>query len=72
MLAGMDWKTVISELVKLGYSQARIASECGCGQATVSDIYCGQTTDPKFTTGQALIELHKRVTRGSRRKARTA
>lgn len=59
----MNWPNVIGELSELGYTQPRIAEECNCGQATVSDLARGETTDPRFTTAQALLDLLERARR---------
>lgn len=60
----MDWKSLIAELQRSGLSQPRIAAECGCGQATISDLASGTTKDPRHTLGEALKELAKRVRAG--------
>lgn len=65
----MNWSDVISELSKLGYTQARIAEKCNCGQVTVSDLSCGKTTDPKYSTAQALLTLLQKARKEAKRKA---
>lgn len=56
----MDWTKVIGELADMGYTQPKIATECLCGQATVSDLASGKTTDPRFGTALMLLALlHK-------------
>ena len=55
----MSWKTIIAEIQKRGLSQAQIASACKCGQATISDLAKGSTSEPRHKLGQALIVLAK-------------
>jgi transcriptional regulator with XRE-family HTH domain len=54
----MDWTQIISELKGAGFSQARIAEKCGCGQATISELAMGRTKDPQHSLGQKLLDLH--------------
>lgn len=54
----MDWTQIISELKGAGFSQARIAEKCGCGQATISELAIGRTKDPQHSLGQKLLALH--------------
>lgn len=68
----MDWKQVIGELTAHGYTQPEIAEQCDCGQATVSDLATGKTTNPKFNTAQALLALRDRARKEAKRKARAA
>jgi len=63
----MNWVQVIGELVNLGYTQPRIADECKCGQATISDLARGATSNPRFTTAQALLALLTRARRQAKR-----
>ena len=57
----MDWKLLIADLRAHGLSQPQIAARCNCGQATISDIASGKTTDPRHSLGQALRELHAEI-----------
>lgn len=59
----MDWKNVISELVSDGYTQPQLAHLCNCSQTTISELATGKTSQPRFSTGDALIKLHKKVQR---------
>lgn len=63
----MDWKQIIGQLQASGLSQPQIAARCGCGQATISDLASGKTSDPRHSLGQALRELHHEVTGDERR-----
>ena len=59
----MDWKIIIAEIQRHGQlTQPQIALECGCGQATISDLAGGKTEQPRHSLGEALIALHRRVT----------
>lgn len=66
----MDWKKLLKDISAAGYSQARIATELGGKpQSWVSDITRGRYADLKWTDGQALIRLHRRVTKASSRQS---
>lgn len=68
----MNWTHVISELGKLGYSQPRIAQECACAQATVSDLATGETKNPRFNTAQALLDLLEKARAAAGKQKRAA
>jgi transcriptional regulator with XRE-family HTH domain len=53
----MDWKSLIAELHKHGFTQPQIAAICGCGQATISDLANGKTTEPRHSLGEDLRRL---------------
>lgn len=53
----MDWKTLIAELVQLGYTQPEIARECRCGQSTISDLANGKSSEPRHSLGEDLKGL---------------
>ncbi len=63
----MDWPSLITDIQKRGLSQMQIAAICGCGQATISDLYKGTTAEPRFALGQQLIVLAKASDRELRR-----
>lgn len=56
----MNWKTLIADLVAAGITQPQIAKQCGCSQATVSELANGVTLQPRYPLGAALVALHKR------------
>lgn len=62
-MPSMDWKTIISELVDEGYTQPQIAAQCGCSQTAISELSTGKTAQPRFDTGHALQQLHKKAMR---------
>lgn len=54
----MDWKNIIAEIQSHGkLTQPQIATKCGCGQATVSDLAKGNTEQPRHSLGVALLAL---------------
>lgn len=57
----MNWKKLIAEVGATGLSQPQIAAMCGCGQATISDLVNGKTSDPRHSLGEALRALRARV-----------
>lgn len=57
----MDWKLVITDLQREGYTQPQIAEKCQCSQSTISELYSGRTAQPRFDLGLRLQALHKRV-----------
>lgn len=60
----MNWQTVITDIKSgLGITQAQLAKRIGIAQASVSDIERGIVKDPRYTTGNALIELHRKAAR---------
>lgn len=64
----VEWKRLIQELLDAALTQAEIASRCGVKQSTVSDLYRLPERTPNYDFGRALIDLHKRTTRASKRK----
>lgn len=59
----MDWKNVISDLVAEGFTQPELASLCKCSQTAISELATGKTSQPRFSTGAALLKLHKKSRR---------
>lgn len=60
----MNWQTVITDIKSgLGITQAQLAKRIGIAQASVSDIERGIVKDPRYTTGNALMELHRKAAR---------
>lgn len=53
----IPWSTIIRSLTGAGLTQPEIAQFCGCGQSTISDLARGATTDPRTSTGLALLGL---------------
>ena len=63
----MNWKTLIAELIASGMTQAEIAARCGCKQTTVSELFRGITTDPRYALGEKLKKLHAAKKRSANR-----
>lgn len=60
----MNWQTVITDIKSgLGITQAQLARRIGITQASVSDIERGIVKDPRYTIGNALMELHRKAAR---------
>lgn len=47
---------MLADLVALGWSQARIAGECGTSQATIFRLTQG--ANPRYAVGKAIEALH--------------
>ncbi len=55
------WKEIISDLKQAGWTQARIAQAVGVEQPTVSDLFNGRISQPRWDSGDKLKKLHRRV-----------
>lgn len=54
----INWPKIIGALVEnAGLTQPEIARLCECGQSTISDLFRGNTTDPRTSTGLLLLGL---------------
>lgn len=62
IMLGMDWKKLISDLQAHGLTQAEIGKRVNAAQPTICDIAHGRITDPRFSVGDRLRALHRRVT----------
>ena len=56
----MNWNNLIFELQSAGITQSEMAMECGCSQATISELLCNPTKQPAHPLGEALIKIHAR------------
>lgn len=56
----MDFKALLADLQRAGLTQAQIADACACRQSTISDLARGETEQPRFSVGSALIDLRNR------------
>lgn len=54
----MDWKKLLGDLERVGWTQTRIAERCGVSQAAVSELSRGISKQPRFAFGQSLVALH--------------
>ena len=62
----MNWKALIHDLVRAGWTQAQIAKEIGISQSTVAGILAGDQKDMKWHNGERLRALHRRVCSSTR------
>jgi predicted transcriptional regulator len=54
----MDWKEIIDmAMQRNGLTQVQLAERVQCGQATISDLRNGATTEPRYSLGRRLLEL---------------
>lgn len=60
----MKWQTVITDIkAGLGITQAQLAKRIGVAQASISELERGVSKDPRYTTGSALMDLHRKALR---------
>lgn len=71
IMLAMDWKKLISDLQAHGLTQAEIGKKVNAAQPTICDIAHGRITDPRFSVGDRLRSLHRRVTASARAKPST-
>lgn len=65
----MNWQSIVSDLMHHAQlKQSEIAALCECGQASISELYTGQTLNPSSKLGFALLDLHTRKVKRARRK----
>lgn len=60
-IACMNWKALIQDLLRKGWTQAQIAKEIGISQSTVAGILAGDQKDMKWQNGERLRALHGQV-----------
>jgi transcriptional regulator with XRE-family HTH domain len=66
----MNWPELIQDLRAAPMTQAQIAAIVDVDQSTISDLSRGLTEHPNSKTADRLRELHKRVLRRAKSKAR--
>ncbi len=54
---------MIETLISLGWTQRGIADEIGVGQSTIAEVLAGRSRDMRWTNGDRLLRLHRRVTK---------
>lgn len=58
----MDWKLIITDIKSgLGMTQAQIAKKVGLSQVSVSELENGLIKEPRYSTGHALMALHRKA-----------
>lgn len=60
MMSGMNWTSLIGDLIGWGMTQAEIAAAIGVKQPTISGILSGAQKDMRWQNGERLRELHVR------------
>lgn len=60
----LDWTRLVKDIIYCGFSEAKIAEylsdiDIETTQATINRIKLGVINEPKWTIGDALIQLHK-------------
>lgn len=55
----MDWNKIISDIKSSGLTQEQIADAIGVSVGTLSELYNGKVTEPKWSRGDALLQLHQ-------------
>ena len=64
MMLGMDWQRLISDLRRRHLTLADIAEACGfASRGHVHDLQRGKQGEPRWSIGDALIRLHRKVMR---------
>jgi predicted XRE-type DNA-binding protein len=63
---GMNWTQIISEICEAsGLNQSQIAQRTGIAKSSLSELLSGSTKEPRFSTGEKLLNMHRRLTRKS-------
>ena len=55
------WPDLIKHLQDAELTQAQIAERVGCSQPTIHRLLSGETLDPSFSVGVALIDIAKKL-----------
>jgi hypothetical protein len=55
----VNWPNLIFDLLRAGLSEARAARLCGTSRQVINALKMGDTREPRWSTGQKLIALHK-------------
>ena len=59
----MNWKTIVEDLLKRGYSMASLGREIGVTGEAMRALRINLDQDPRYSTGAKLLELHKKAMR---------
>jgi hypothetical protein len=63
ILIHMNWTETINDLLQRGYTFASIGREIGTTGAAVRAMMRNQGQQPRWSTGQKVIDLHKKTMR---------
>ena len=55
-----DFKRIINELLKCGFTATSIAEHVDTSQPVIHYLRSGKTRMPRYDTGKRLVELHER------------
>lgn len=58
IIPAMTLKQLLTQLIKAGWTQARIAERCGTTQTTISDLLRGARKSTGFQIADAIRGLH--------------
>lgn len=59
----MDFSKLVDEILDIpGYTPTTLADELGIARITVYRLLNGTTPDPRWSLGDAVIDLHRRLT----------
>lgn len=61
ILAPMDWKTIIQDLLDSGLTQVEIGRRVDCSQPTIAALASGAQKEVRWSTGDKLRRLHLRA-----------
>lgn len=56
-MTGTNWQDVINRLMRAGYTQTKLAGECGIKPQSISYLASGKATDPGYSVGSRLLEI---------------
>lgn len=59
------WKSIISDLLKIGMTQTAIAESIGVAQTTISELFNERIREPGWSKGDALLKLHNQLLKTS-------
>lgn len=59
----MNWINIIKDLIEAGMTQKEIGVAISVSQATVSDLYRGNSKTIHYEAGSKLLALHKKTMR---------
>lgn len=59
----MNWKQIIDEIKSTGMTQREIADEIGVSVGALSELKDGKICDPRWSRGDALLALHRKLRR---------
>jgi len=66
----MNFQTLLTELVEMGYTQTAIAKVCGCSIPTINMLLSGASQMPSYRLGSCIIELNTDAKRKAKRTAK--